>query len=103
MSLSRLRYGGSLRYDVGLGSGDAICDELTDWVVKGGGTVDGSRCVYTPEGGGRGMQASTRLAYRQVYSVVPTSLCMYDKTIKEHSAIAGPVLTNDSAVKDLAG
>jgi hypothetical protein len=39
------RYGDTLRYDMGMGSGDPVCDELTKWILDGGGMIDGSRCV----------------------------------------------------------
>eukprot|EP00038_Savillea_parva_P018100 m.22413 g.22413 ORF g.22413 m.22413 type:complete len:560 (+) comp3984_c0_seq2:2-1681(+) len=97
------RYGDTLRHDLGFGSGDPICDDLTKWILEGGGMIDGSRCIYTPEGGGRGIVATTRLSHRQTYSVVPLTLCMWEQTVKEHCPIATDVLINDPVVRDYCG
>lgn len=43
---------------------DKICDGLEAFLLDNGGSINGVRCMYTEEGGGRGLVASVRIKYQ---------------------------------------
>jgi len=81
---------------------DPICNNLESWIVENGGTITGARCVFTPEGGGRGLKAAEAMTYRQTYIEVPRKCWMNEGTMKADSAV-GQILTKDAVIAKECG
>eukprot|EP00729_Bicosta_minor_P011528 gene11528-21737_t len=81
---------------------DPVCTNLENWIVENGGKITGARCVFTPEGGGRGLKAAEAMTYRQTYIEVPRKCWMNEGTMKADSAV-GEILTNDPVVAKECG
>eukprot|EP00729_Bicosta_minor_P010806 gene10805-20173_t len=64
---------------------DKICDDLEAFIVDNGGSIDGASCIYTAEGGGRGLVASSHLSYRSTYITVPKPIWFNEMNIKNRS------------------
>ena len=67
---------------------DKICDDLEAFIVDNGGSIDGASCIYTAEGGGRGLVASSHLAYRSTYITVPKPIWFNEMNIKNRSDVS---------------
>eukprot|EP00041_Stephanoeca_diplocostata_P028998 m.844791 g.844791 ORF g.844791 m.844791 type:complete len:598 (+) comp23475_c0_seq40:178-1971(+) len=97
------RYGETLRYDMGLGSSDAVCDRLTTWITNGGGIIDGAKCFFSEEGGGRGIASTTRMPYRHTYASVPLDMCMWEQSLQSRLPELSHVFVTDEVVKKHCG
>eukprot|EP00040_Diaphanoeca_grandis_P035132 m.220073 g.220073 ORF g.220073 m.220073 type:complete len:627 (+) comp33310_c0_seq2:329-2209(+) len=96
------RYEEALLHSIGRGSGDAVCDGLESWIQQEGGIVAGVKCKFMAERGGRTIVATGIVSTRQTYLSVPTSVCMWEHSIREFSKVAH-ILDTDENIASVDG